>query len=82
MRAAQENKSLRLRPDLANAVQAMLRPYKGRVRDAAEEAVLRTLHSGLLGTYGALIQAYGSAIAKATGDGAEDVVARVSGRNT
>lgn len=76
MRLPTEVKEIRLHADLAPAISAMLRAYRGKARDAADAAVLQVLRSGLIGVHRELLEAYAKAIAQATSDSETEVLRR------
>lgn len=60
-----DEKPVRMDPDLAQALESLLKPYKGEKLRRAQEAVLRVRKSGFTGQWSDLIAHYRAEIEKA-----------------
>lgn len=59
-------------PDLAAAVEELLRPYTGKMLERAQAAVRRVANGAAQGTFSDLVDAYRAAIKGAVGDKGDD----------
>lgn len=62
-----DDKPIRLDPDLAKALEDLLKPYKGEKLERAQQAVLHVRASGVTGQWADLIAHYDAAIKEAVG---------------
>jgi len=62
-----DSRPLPLDPDLAAYLEQRLAPYTGKKLEAAQAAIIRVRHSGVVGSWEQLTTSYGDAIREAVG---------------
>lgn len=62
-----EKRPIRMDPELAAEVEKLLKPLKGKEREAADEAVMKVYQSGVSGSFGEILEAYQAAVEEAVG---------------
>lgn len=60
-----EPRPIRMDPELGERVEKILKPLKGKEREAADAAVMAVYQSGHTGSFSELLERYKSAIAEA-----------------
>ena len=63
-----DSRPLPLDPDLASALEMILAPYSGKKLEAAQAAIIKVRHSGVVGSFDALVRGYRDGILKAVGE--------------
>ncbi len=62
-----DSRPLPLDPDLSGYLEAVLAPYVGKKLEAAQRAIITVRHSGVIGSWTQMTNAYSEAIAEAVG---------------
>jgi hypothetical protein len=63
-----ETRPIRIDPEMAERLEAILEPLEGKARKAADAAVMSVYHSGVVGSFGELLERYSEAIAEAVAE--------------
>lgn len=75
-----ETREVRLHPDLADPLRAMIDPYRGEQLDAAQNAISQVCRDRTIqGTHRDLLERYARAIGEAVDEPWLDVILRVPG---
>lgn len=61
-----EQRPIRMDPELAEQVDALLKPFSGEKLDRAQAAVMKVYESGATGSFGEILERYEAAIEDAT----------------
>ena len=62
-----EQRPLRMDPEMSEAVESILKRYRGEKRKKAEAAAVKFYHSGVEGTFAELIEQLDAAVVAAVG---------------
>ena len=60
-----EGRTIRMDPDLAQALEDILEPHTGKTLERAQAAIVRVRASGFQGSFGEILEAYRVAIEEA-----------------